>query len=297
MGVRSRLRKRLRSASSNLSGRGLFYAFDATGTTNCSGVPKVCSPLWSLNLGGNDGAVLARGRQRRRLRRILRRPPLRLQRQRQPTLDSPSRDPRVVIARGRQRVVYIGSDYGNLYTFDATGTTNCSGVPKTCAPLWTAATGGLDISQSSPAVANGVVYLGSLDGKLYTFDATGTTNCSGVPKTCTPLWTAATSAEIRHSSPAVANGVVYIGSQDHNLYAFTADGTTNCAGTPKACSPLWVAATDAGISSSPTIANGWVYVGSLDDRSLRLHTRTNLRTTDLTSSRFLSGGIGTSRSP
>jgi hypothetical protein len=73
--------------------------------------------------------------------------------------------------------------------------------------------------QSSPAVANGVVYVGSEDTKLYAFDAAGTTNCSGTPKTCNPLFTAATGGGV-DSSPAVANSVVYVGSGDHKLYAF-----------------------------------------------------------------------------
>ena len=36
------------------------------------------------------------------------------------------------------------------------------------------------------------------------------------------LWTAATGGA-NTSSPAVVNGVVYIGSADHNLYAIKAD--------------------------------------------------------------------------
>ena len=253
-----------------LGGGGVFYAFDGAGTTNCGGTPKVCNPLWSVDLGGNDGrssAAIANGMV------YVGSFTGRLYAFKNTSSCSGTCSPLWTAPMGTRvwsspavdnKVVYIGSDDGNLYAFDGTGTTNCSGSPKTCAPLWTAATGGLDISLSSPAVANGVVYLGSTDGKLYAFDATGTTNCSGTPKTCAPVWTAPTTAEIRHSSPAVANGVVYVGSQDHNLYAFAADGTTNCAGTPKTCSPLWVAPTGAGISSSPTIANGWVYVGSLD---------------------------------
>src|SRR5207302_3868589 len=70
----------------------------------------------------------------------------------------------------------------------------------------------LAITYSSPAVANGVVYIGSGDGEFYAFSATGATNCSGTPKTCKPLWTGAT-GPYTDSSPAVANGVVYVGSR------------------------------------------------------------------------------------
>ena len=61
---------------------------------------------------------------------------------------------------------------------------------------------------SSPAVANGVVYVGSVDGKLYAYHAT----------TGALLWSATTGSYI-NSSPAVANGMVYVGSADQNLYA------------------------------------------------------------------------------
>jgi outer membrane protein assembly factor BamB len=92
-------------------------------------------------------------------------------------------------------VAYITSADGN---FDAFSTS--SG-----ALLWTAAIGGAD--NSSPAVANGVVYVGA-HGLLYAFKATG---CSSA--TCHPLWTAPNpgGGNETDSSPAVANGMVYIG--------------------------------------------------------------------------------------
>jgi outer membrane protein assembly factor BamB len=40
-----------------------------------------------------------------------------------------------------------------------------------------------------------------------------------------PLWTTSTGGIVR-SSPTVANGVIYVGSEDHNVYAFhLANGT------------------------------------------------------------------------
>src|SRR5580704_1656540 len=151
-----------------------------------------------------------------------------------------------------------GSDHtGNNNVLEsAISTSNVSSLVL----RFTAATGG-NISVSSPAVVNGVVYIGSVDAKLYAFDAAGNTNCSGTPKTCFPLWTASTGGTI-YSSPTVANGIVYIGSQDANLYAFDAAGNTNCSGTPKTCSPLWTALTDGRIYSSAAFSNGVVYVGS-----------------------------------
>jgi outer membrane protein assembly factor BamB len=204
---------------------GKLYAFSAAGTTGCSGTPKTCAPLWTG--ASAPGSTFE--------------------------FSSPA------VARG---VVYVGSaGTGKLYAFSAGGTTGCSGTPKTCAPLWTGATGNQIIS--SPAVTGGVVYVGSLDNKLYAFSAAGTTGCSGTPKTCAPLWTGATPGGGISSSPAVTGGVVYVGSGDGNLYAFSAAGTTGCSGTPKTCAPLWTGNTSGGdINSAPAVAGGVVYVGS-----------------------------------
>jgi outer membrane protein assembly factor BamB len=160
-------------------------------------------------------------------------------------------------------VVYIGSNDNKLYAFDASGRKRCSGTPKTCTPLWTGTTG--ERVGSSPAVANGVVYVGSFDGKLYAFDATGRTGCSHAPKTCAPLWTSDTTGNIQLSSPAVANGIVYVNSYvmgSGRTFAFDAAGSTGCSGSPKTCAPLVTLFTnDFGISS-PTVVNGRVYVAS-----------------------------------
>ena len=64
---------------------------------------------------------------------------------------------------------------------------------------------------SSPAVANGVVYVTSDDGTLSAFDAAGVTSCSGIPTTCTPLWTAHIGND-NFPSPAIVNGVLYVAS-------------------------------------------------------------------------------------
>jgi eukaryotic-like serine/threonine-protein kinase len=62
-------------------------------------------------------------------------------------------------------------------------------------------------------VANGVVYVGSLDGNVYALNA----------PTGARLWSFATGNEVE-SSPAVADGVVYAGSDNGNLYAFDLAG-------------------------------------------------------------------------
>jgi outer membrane protein assembly factor BamB len=202
------------------TGASFFYAFDANGVTNCSGTPKICSPLWS-GLGTGDGTF------------------------------SPA------VANG---IVYVESGLdGDLYAYDANGVTHCSGTPKFCHPLWGAATG--SYIESAPAIANGVVYVGAQNGQLYAFDSNGATHCSGTPKVCRPLWSATTtSGYLIQSAPMVANGVVYVGSTDRKLYAFNASGTTGCAGTPKTCTPLWTTAnTGLQVTDSPAMAYGNIY--------------------------------------
>ena len=61
---------------------------------------------------------------------------------------------------------------------------------------------------SSPAVVDGVVYIGSGDDKVYAFDA-------GNGET---LWSYTTGSHV-FSSPAVARDTVYVGSFDNNVYA------------------------------------------------------------------------------
>jgi len=69
-------------------------------------------------------------------------------------------------------------------------------------------------------------------------------------------WKAGTNGSI-YSSPVVANGIVYVGSDDHSLHAFKADTGTS-AWAPN------VGGTGGQIRSSPAVDNGVVYVGSGD---------------------------------
>jgi outer membrane protein assembly factor BamB len=100
-------------------------------------------------------------------------------------------------------VVYSSSN-GSLYALSA----------ATGALLWNTPIGSGSFSLSSPAVANGVVYIGSNNGAVYALSA-----ASGAV-----LWTGPTGGPV-YSSPAVANGGVYVGSYDHKLYAFHLQGT------------------------------------------------------------------------
>ena len=98
-------------------------------------------------------------------------------------------------------------------------------------------------AHSSPAVVDGVAYLGSDDGSVYAVDVASQKL----------VWSAATRGPVR-SSPAVVDGVVYVGSDDGSVYAFDAARGA----------PLWTFATGGPVEASPAVEGRFVVVGSLD---------------------------------
>jgi outer membrane protein assembly factor BamB len=150
-------------------------------------------------------------------------------------------------------IVYVGSQTsptsndGRLNAFAAAGCGHAI-----CSPLWQGAAGTESVLESSPAVADGVVFVGAYDGRLYAFDTNG---CGAL--LCQPLWRAKTGGSIE-STPTIAGGVVYIGSDDGRLYAFDAGG---CGATN--CQPLWSGRLGyPAFASSPAVSGGVVYIGS-----------------------------------
>jgi peptide/nickel transport system substrate-binding protein len=117
---------------------------------------------------------------------------------------------------------------------------------------WKYATGSYVVS--SPAVAGGVVYVGSADGKVYALNAT----------TGTQVWNFTTGGRIEWSSPAVTGGVVYVGSTDGKVYALNATTGTQ----------VWSCTTGSAVYSSPAVAGGVVYVGSDDNKVYALNATT-----------------------
>ena len=136
---------------------------------------------------------------------------------------------------------------------------------------------------SSPAVVNGVVYVGSEDvfytgapygagpqygyaGNFYALNAANGHK----------LWNI--SIPVGTSTPAVEGGVVYVGSYDQNVYALNA---TNG-------SKLWSYVTGDLVSSSPAVAKGIVYVGLSDGDLVALNGTTGKEVWKYHSS----GGVG-----
>jgi outer membrane protein assembly factor BamB len=159
-----------------------------------------------------------------------------------------------------------------------------------------------ELLSSDPAVANGILYIGTFDEGIYALDAdTGVTLWSNAcgrgycrvfsspavangmvyfddaednsgdgvyaldAKTGKLLWFSPTNSSF--SSPAVANGVVYVGSDDSNLYAL--DAFTGVK--------LWSYATGWVVRTSPAVANGVVYFGSDDKNVYALNATTGAK--------------------
>ena len=76
-------------------------------------------------------------------------------------------------------------------------------------------------------------------------------------------WTFATGGAI-HSSPAVVDGIVYVGSRDSYVYAIKADTGEK----------LWTFKTGSWVESSPVVVGGIVYIGSNDGYFYALDART-----------------------
>jgi outer membrane protein assembly factor BamB len=94
---------------------------------------------------------------------------------------------------------------------------------------------------STPAVANGRIWVGGEDGRLHCVDAANGTE----------IWTFPTGNGI-WSSPCVVDGRVIFGSRDFNLYCVDAETG----------SEVWRVKLDGRIISSPCIVDGKVWIGT-----------------------------------
>jgi hypothetical protein len=101
------------------------------------------------------------------------------------------------------------------------------------------------VVDSSPAVFNGRVYVGSYDKNLYCLNAS----------TGTVVWSYPTDGFV-YSSPALAYGNVYSGSNDGRVYCLNASCGTH----------VWSFSTDSHVFSSPAVADGKIYVGSYGNK-------------------------------
>ena len=162
-------------------------------------------------------------------------------------------------------IAYFGSDDKQLYAVDLS-----TGKEK-----WKFATGGP--VRSTPAVVAGIAYFGSYDGIFYAvdaatgqlkwkfampgekkFEAKGLHGCLPRAQTIPDFW------DLYLSSPAVVDGVVYVGSGDNNCYALDSQN-----GELK-----WKFETKGVVHSSPAVAGGTVFFGSWDTYFYALDAKT-----------------------
>jgi len=219
-----------------VSTAGMVKVYKADGSAGCSGVPLTCQPVWTADVGGRT------------------------------LFNAPT------IANGTMFVSTMAnssSSPGNLlFAFDAAGRSGCSSTPVACTPLWTSPVG----YAPSPTVSNGFVYVAQ-QKTMSVLDANGVENCSGTPKVCSPLWTSAplTSGVSfgGFSAPTVGRATAYLIDYNGTVYAYDANGSTGCAGSPVVCSPKWTA-----VLSSPGSADFLGWVGPVLDGS-RLLTYTS----------------------
>jgi outer membrane protein assembly factor BamB len=143
-------------------------------------------------------------------------------------------------------MVLVGTNDGKLYALDA----QHGGIrweARTGAPIW-----------SSPAVADKRVFVGSADGVLYCLGLTNGAQRWRFETDGSRLESQQYGFDRRtiQSSPAVANGIVYVGSRDGFLYAVSADSGKLVWRYDHQTS--WV-------NDSPAVADGVVYVGTSDN--------------------------------
>ena len=155
----------------------------------------------------------------------------------------------------KDNVIYFGGDDGNVYAVD----------PASGRQMWKRATNGP--VPATPAIADGTVYIGSYDGKFYAFNAqTGALKwkfatggerrfeAKGLHGLQPKDQTIADPFDIFLSSPVVANGAVYFGSGDGNLYAL--DSATGDL--------RWKLKTGDVVHASPALADNVLFFGSWD---------------------------------
>ena len=102
--------------------------------------------------------------------------------------------------------------------------------------------------ESSPAVANGYVYVGSNDGKVYQLNASNIAQEIGQY----------TTGGLVISSPAVANGYVYVGSNDGKVYQLNASNISQVITSYSIGTAVY--------RTSPALVGSVVYIGSSNNK-------------------------------
>jgi outer membrane protein assembly factor BamB len=139
-----------------------------------------------------------------------------------------------------------GAKVAGLYAFD----------PETGQEQWHISAEDLIIP--APVYADGVVYFGSSDGRLYAVDVETRRVKPGWPfQAEEAIW----------ASPLVADGRVYVAAKDHYLYCLDAETGE----------VIWSHKVGGAMAASPTIKDGILYVGAFDGKVYAIQADTGER--------------------
>jgi len=131
--------------------------------------------------------------------------------------------------------------YGHLYLIPGTVTDAVDAIS------------GSEYSAFNQVWAIGTSTIPTSDWPMWRADASHSSTAQGGPSNLSLAWKFSTNGSVI-SSPSVANGIVYVGSQDKNIYALGAwSGNL-----------IWKFTTQDAQVSSPAIVNGKVYTGGDD---------------------------------
>ena len=131
--------------------------------------------------------------------------------------------------------------YGNLYLIPGNVTTAVDSIS------------GSEYTSLNEVWAIGTSTIPVSDWPMWRADAAHSSTAQEGPSNFTLAWKFTTQGSVI-SSPSVADGIVYVGSQDKNIYALGAWGGKL----------IWKFTTQDAIESSPAVANGKVYTGGDD---------------------------------
>ena len=154
----------------------------------------------------------------------------------------------------------------SMFRGDPTHLAEGDAGPINLALKWKFQTGGA--ITSSPSIADGIVYVGSHDKKIYANDA----------EDGSEIWSFETGYKV-FASPAVVNGKVYTGSDDGNVYCLNAKTGAKLWQNSEPGDIDWInwgALQSFTIRTSPTVVDGKVYVGSLDKTLYCLNANTGV---------------------
>ena len=129
------------------------------------------------------------------------------------------------------------------------------------------------VSSSTIAVANGAIYAStSWGGTKGTLQPPGVTALNA--ESGSLLWNNSVGS-IQYSSPAVASGVVFVGSDNSSSPLGATEGHSIYALNVTTGATIWTYRTGGPVYSSPAVAYGVVYVGSNDGKVYAIGTSQN----------------------